>query len=226
VSQWFEQGRKAGWPVVVERDVNEEGLPPSVKRALQVAQAITVNSFRIEYAKDPTGMGGRISPENLSHELTHTAYRELQQKAPELVKEAVDEATVVGDKILKMAFSKRWATKTFKSEEDYDTWSRLRDVRRMAASVKRYKKTTDNVTGSLELDLMIPPSHIRDLSGLVGKNLSEAGDQWHVVAIYSALCKKYNVSVDPVYQGEELVTYKAGKDTGYAQRLFSKLLNK
>jgi SPP1 gp7 family putative phage head morphogenesis protein len=229
VGQWFEQGRPNGWPVVVERDVEEEGLPPSVKAALHQAQAITVNGFRIEYAKDPTGMGGRINDENLTHELTHTAFNSLLKKAQPEVQEAIDEATHKGDAIVKMAFSKKWFTKNPPTnDEDYDTWRGLGDVRRMATSVKRYVRDgRSDVTGSLELSLAIPPYRFSEMGKYGGgRDTSEAGDQWHVVATYSALCKKYGTRVDPVYQGEELVTYKAGKDKAYAQRLFSKLLDK
>ncbi len=228
VQDWFEQGRPNNWPVLIERDTEEAGLPGYVKEALSVAQAITVNGFRIEYAKDPSGMGGKINTENLVHELTHTAYRELTRRAPELIKEAEDEATQVGDKILQMAFKKVWATKNPpNNDQDYDTWQQLRDVRRYAASIKRYVKSGQmDVTGSLELSLAIPAFHIRDLGKYGGKNTTEAGDQWHVVAIYNALCKKYGTTIDPVYRGEELVTYKAGKHMDYAQRLFSRLLDK
>ncbi len=226
VGAWFEQGRPNGWPVVVERDLDEDGLPPSVKAALQSAQAITVNNFRIEYAKDPSGMGGKINAENLTHELTHTAFRELTKRAPVEVQEAIDEAVKVGDGILKMAFKKGWFTKNPPTnDQDYDTWHHLREVRRMAASVKRYLMSgKDDVTGSLELSLMLPPHRFRELGSWRKNDTTAAGDQWHVVAVYGALARRYRAKVDPVYLGEELVTYKAGKDRDYAQRLFSKLL--
>jgi SPP1 gp7 family putative phage head morphogenesis protein len=220
VQAYFEDGRKNNYPVIVERDPNEAGLPPSVKRAFETAQAITVNNFRIEYAK-----GKPVTQENLTHELAHTAFRRLVKEAPEEVKEAYDEASKFGETALKMAFSKAWYTKNPPANEsDYDTWWSLRYVRNMAASVKRYiKRGNDDVTGALELDLMLPPnlSKLAEYKG--NERAKEAGDQWRTVAVYAALTKKYKVTVDQAYGGEELVTYKAGKDRDYAQRLFSKL---
>lgn len=94
----------------------------------------------------------------------------------------------------------------------------------MAASVKRYIKAgKTDVTGSLELSLMVPPYNYRKLGEYLGSKTEAAGDQWHVIATYAGLAKRYGVTVDPVYLGEELVTYKAGKEPEYAQRLFSKL---
>jgi SPP1 gp7 family putative phage head morphogenesis protein len=226
VREWFEERRRTGYPVVVERDLSKE--PDNIKRMFANAQAITVNNYRIEYAKDPKGLGGKINTDNLTHELTHTAMRELLIKAPLEINEVKRETGRVGENLLKMAFMRHWNTKIRPdSEEEYKTWWLLRNVRRMAASVKRYVRAgKSDVTGALELDMMMPPQDFKKL----GKysewgDTSDAGNQWHVLAVYQALCKKYNVTIDPVYD-EEMVTYRSGKDRRFAERLFSKLLSK
>lgn len=212
----------AGGRVVIrELDLTDPTLPDFVKRALGTARAATLNGYKILYAK------GRVpDDEDLLHELTHVAMTDLRRAAPEVIETAVTDTEAIGTRMLDAAFSHRWRTKNPPADDAlYTAWNGARYVRGMAATVKRAKKKWNkfDVTGSLELDLMLPPYAVRDFAAALGLKTDTASDQWHVLATYTALCRRYDVTVSTAYRDEELVTYKAGTDPAYAAQVFRAL---
>jgi hypothetical protein len=220
---WLEEGwsKEVGsFPSMQVVDMDSEDVPGWVKSQLRSARAATLNGYRILYKR-----GDVPDAESLLHELAHTAFGDMQRRAPEIVAEAVENGRQVGEVMLDAAFSKKLRTKDIPQDENLSrAWWGARHVRDMAASVRRYLRggKTD-VTGSLELNLMLPPYQLRDLAAHVGLRTEGASDQWHVIAVYTALTQRYKAEVSAVYRDEELVTYKAGTDPAYAARLFGRL---
>lgn len=217
-ASWSDPNRM--FPIVREIDLADASVPDFVKSGLRTAEAATLNGFKILYAK-----GHIPTEESFTHELTHVAFSTLEREAPEVVAEAVDSAQAMGEALVNAAFKREWRTKSAPNDDSkYGAWWGARAVRMNAASVKRYIKSghTD-VTGALELNLMIPDYNIRNFAKHLGFNTEKMSDQWHEVMVYSGLSKRYKVTAASQYGREELVTYRAGTDREYAGRLFAAL---
>lgn len=192
-----------------------EDIPEPLRPAFASAAAVTVNHSRIEFVGDKMP-----STEVMHHELVHLYWYRMQRQAPELLKEANERATAIGEQMLAEALKPITTRKAAPPEykDDPFAWSDARDLRR---DFQRLKQHPERIKDSLELNLMVGGFGPRSLARRLGIEVTDDNGQYLTVALYRAMAKRLGVEhYLGEYGDEEHVAYLAGTDPDFANRLF------